>query len=55
MPEHDFRFDLQTYLWARFWKFMSKDSHREACDTLRLLEGETKTLTGKVLPYKRKS
>lgn len=44
------------YLWARFWKFlgMRKPSYREACDTLRVLEGETRTMVGKVLPFTRK-
>lgn len=46
----------KIYLWKRFWKFMSgrKPHYREACDTLRLIEGHTHTQVGKILimPFK---
>lgn len=45
----------KVYIWARFWKFMGgrKPAYRAACDALRLLEGESHTLVGKVLYFKR--
>lgn len=47
---------LETiHLWKRFWKLMGarKPQYRAACDTMRLIEGETHTLVGKVLYFKR--
>lgn len=49
-------FDVsKLYLWKRFWKFMAgrHPSYQQACDTMRLIEGETHTLVGKVLYFKR--
>lgn len=47
--------DMKIHLWRQFWRHMAgrKPSYREACDTMRLLEGHKHTEVGKILHFKR--